>query len=267
MKSKHLLLLFTVLFLIMPVYAISLKNYEINIEIFSPESSKITETWIIEYNGELELSNFKTEILKSSTNLSDLQKIDPEIKPHIYINQDNIENIKISFDEINAAIRIEYTLEDISIIKYLDYQDQIIWRFNDNFLRLFVVNGLYTIPKESLIKVTFYAPLIIGDVAPKAQLDNRTVIWSGISTNELKIIAIEKKPPKPTFVVSNIFSKDYLNKSFFYVLYILFFIFLVLLIFRNKVKSEIKAFVIKHSVIKPRKQINKIVDFEFVKKK
>jgi len=39
------------------------------------------------------------------------------------------------------------------------------------------------------------------------------------------------------------------------------------LIFRNKVATGIKSFVVKHSVIKPRKQINEIVDFDFVNKK
>lgn len=267
MNSKYLMVFVLGLFLLMPVYAISLSSFDISVDIYSPNNSKITEVWNVTYNAPSEQSSFKSQILKSSTDLIELQKINPDIKPHIFINQDKLKNIKISFDEVNSNLRIEYDLEDSSLIKYLDYQDQIIWRFNENLFRQFVVNGLFNIPRESQIRVTLYDPLIIGDVSPKTSQNNRTIVWSGISTNELKIIAIEKKPPKPTFVISNVFSKEYLNKSFFYVLYILLFIILVLLIFRNKVSSGIKKFVIKYSVIKPRKQINEIVDFDFVNKK
>lgn len=266
MCKKTIIFLFMIFFLTF-VNAISLTDFDISVDIFAPNQTKITELWNVDYNAESELIDFKAKILKSSTDLAELQKIDPDIKPHIFINQDKIKGIKISFDEINSILRIEYDLEDLSLMKYLDYQDQIIWKFNENLLRLFVINGLFNITKTSQVKISLYDPLIIGDVSPKTQQENRTIIWSGISTNELKILAIEKKPPKPTFVISNIFSKSFLNKSFFNVLYILLFIVLVLLIFRNKVNNAIKKFIIKNSVIKPRKQINKIVDFDFVKKK
>ena len=267
MNIKHILILIGVLFLLMPVYSLSLDSFDISVEVYSPTNSKVIEIWKINYGDLSELSDFKSKILKSSTDLIELQKINPDITPHIYINEDKIKNIKISFDEVNASLRIEYELSDLSLIKYLDYQDQIIWRFNENLFRQFVVNGLFNIPKESQVEISLYDPLIIGDISPQATQNNRNIIWSGISTNELRLIAIEKKPPKPTFVVSNIFSKDYLNKSYFTVLFIILIIVLILLIFRNRVNNGIKKFITKHSVIKPRKQINEIVDFEFVSKK
>ncbi len=267
MKTRWLLVFLLLALSLAPVYSLSLDSFDISVDISAPTTSKVTEIWHVTYKDASEQESFKQQILNSSTALTELQKINPDIKPHIFINQDKIKNIKISFDELDSSLRIEYTLEDTALLKYLDYQDQVIWMFNENFFRQFVVNGLFNIPKGSQIRVSLYEPLTIGDVAPKAQQDGRTVVWTAISTNELKIIAIEKKPPKPTFVVSNIFSKEYLNKSFFYVLYILLFIILVLLIFRNKVATGIKSFVVKHSVIKPRKQINEIVDFDFVNKK
>ena len=267
MNKKYYLVILSFLLIITNISALPLSDFEITVNIFSPSSSKVTENWVVNYQTPEELTEFKERILKSSTDLTELQKINPDIKPHIYINQDKIKNRKISFDEVNAILRIEYDLEDHSLIKYLDYQEQIFWRFNENLFNQFVVNGLFSIPKSSKIVIELYNPLIIGDVSPQTNQTENTITWSGVSTNELKIIAIEKKPPKPTFVVSNIFSKDFLNKSYFNILYVFLVIVLILLIFRNKVSSGIKKFITKHSVIKPRKQINEIVDFDFVNKK
>jgi len=264
---KKILILFSLLFMLTSTYALSLGDYEIYVNLYSPNELKVTEYWAVKYNTPEQLSDFQEKILKSSTDLTELQKINPEIRPRVFINKDKITNIKISFDEVKALLRIEYNLADAGLLKYLDYQDQIFWKFNENLFREFVVNGLFNIQKNSSITIIFYEPLIIGEVAPFANQSDRTIVWSGISSNELRIIAIEKKPPKPTFVFSNIFSENYLNRSYFYVLFIILAIILVLLIFRNKVTNGIKRFITKHSVIKPRKQINEIVDFDFVNKK
>jgi hypothetical protein len=267
MNAKYLLVGLLVLFLSMPVYAISLKDFVISINVSDPNSAVVIENWNIDYNNTSELSTFKEQILKANTDLDELKKVNADIRPHIYINEDKIKNFTISFDEVNESIRMEYNLTDACLIKYLDYQDQIIWRFNENLFRQFVLNGVLNIPKESEISITLYSPLIIGDVVPTAKIVGKTVLWNGFSSNELRVLAIEKKPPVPTFVISNLFSKDYLNKSYFYVLFIILIIALVLLIFRNKVNKYIKKVITKHSVIKPRKQINEIVDFDFISKK
>jgi len=267
MNSKFLLVLVAVLFLSMPVYAISLKDFYISVNVLEPEKATVIETWKVEYLSNLELSTLKKSILESSTDIKALEKINPDLKPHIYLNEDKIRNFTISFNETDAMIRTEYTITDAILIKYLDYEDQIIWRFNENLFRQFVVNGVLNIPKDSQLSITLYDPLMIGDVVPTANISGRTILWSSFSSNELRVLAVEKRPPEPTFVVSNLFSKDYLNKSYFIVLFIILIIALILLIFRNKVNSSIKKVITKYSVIKPRKQINEIVDFDFVSKK
>ncbi len=267
MNKKYLLVGLLVLFLLMPVYAISLKDFDISVTISKPESAVVVETWKVDYSTSAELSNFKTQILKSSTDLRELEKINLDLKPHIYINENNIKSFSISFDETRAIVRMEYIITDNCLIKYLDYQDQIIWKFNENLFRQFVINGVLNVPKNSKISITLYHPLIIGDVVPVASITGRTMVWNGFSSNELRVLAIEKKPPEPTFVFFNIFTKDFLNKTYFTVLFIILVIVLILLIFRNKVNSGIKKFITKHSIIKPRKQINEIVDVDFVSKK
>ncbi|MFA5746134.1 MAG: hypothetical protein WCX82_03140 [archaeon] len=267
MNAKYLLVMALVLFLSMPVCAISLKDFDISVNVTGSDNAKIIEIWKIDYNSIGDLSLLKQQILNSSTDLKELEKINPDLKPHIYINENKIKNFSISFDEPNAIVRMEYIISDVCLIKYLDYEDQIIWRFNENLFRQFVINGLFNIPTNSQIAITLYDPLVVGDVVPTAKVVGRTIMWNGFSSNELRVLSVERRPPEPTFVISNLFSKDYLNKSYFYVLFILLAIALVLLIFRNKVNRGIKGFVTKHSVIKPRKQINEIVDFDFVSKK
>jgi len=268
MSKKYLLVILLVLFLSMPVYsAVSLKDFDISINISSPEKTTVRENWNVIYETQEDLADLKKEILSASLSLEKLENINPDINPHIYIDKKNIKGFTISFDEIDAQISMEYVLSDLSLIKFLDYQDQIIWKFNENLLNQFVISGVFNIPKDSQISITLYDPLTIGDVVPKSDITGRTIIWNGLSSNEVKILAVERKPPEPTFVISNIFSKDYLNKSYFNILFILLIIVLVLLVFRNKVSSGIKKVITKHSVIKPRKQINEIVDFDFVNKK
>lgn len=268
MNKKYLIVGLLVLFLSMPVYAtISLTNFDISINVSEPENATVIENWKVVYETSEELSDLKADILESSLNLEELENINPEIKPHVYVDKKNLNGFTISFDEENAKIRLEYTIQDVSLIKYLDYQDQIIWKFNEILFSQFIISGVFNIPKGSQISITLYDPLIIGDVVPTADMTGRTILWTGLSSNEIRILAIEKKPPKPTFVISNLFSKDYLNKSYFNILFILLVIVLILLIFRNKVSYGIKKFITKHSVIKPRKQINEIIDFDFVNKK
>lgn len=267
MTKKHILVGLLFLFLLMPVYAVSLKNFDISINISSPEKATIIELWDVEVSSEKDLSNFKNSILKNSSNLEELRKINLDLNPHIFIEESNIRNFAISFDDFAKKIRLEYTITDKCLINFLDYQDQIIWELNDHLFNQFIITGVFNIPTGSQISIALYDPLLIGDVVPTANITGRTILWGGSSSNEIRLLAIEKKPPKPTFVFSNLFSKDYLNKSYFTVLFILLIIVLILLVFKNKVSSGIKKFVTKHSVIKPRKQINDIVDFDFVSKK
>lgn len=267
MNKKYLLVGLLVLFLIMPVYAVSLTNFDISINVSSPEKATIVETWNVEAASEEELSDFKSNILTNSGDFEELRKINPDLNPHIYIDEINIRNFAISFNEIDAKIRLEYTITDKCLISFLDYENQIIWELNNHLFNQFIITGVFNIPKGSQISITLYDPLLIGDVVPTAEITGRTILWGSSSSNEIRVLAIEKKPPKPSFVFSNLFSKDYLNKSYFMVLFILLIIVLILLIFRNKVNSGIKKFITKHSVIKPRKQINDIVDFDFVSKK
>lgn len=267
MTKKHLLVGLLVLFLLTPVYAVSLKNFDISINVTSPEKATIVEIWDVDVSSEKDLSDFKHAILKNSSNLEELRKINPDLNPHIFIDEKNIRNLAVSFDDLEKKIRLEYIITDKCLNMFLDYQDQIIWELNNHLFSQFIITGVFNIPTGSQISVILYDPLLIGDVVPNAKITGRTILWGGSSSNEIRVLAIEKKPPKPSFVFSNLFSKDYLNKSYFTVLFILLIIVLILLIFKNQVSSGIKKFITKHSVIKPRKQINDIVDFDFVSKK
>lgn len=266
MNKKYLLVGIIVFFLLMPVYSFSLKNFDISVNISEPEKATIIELWEVDATNK-ELSDLKENILKNSVNLEELAKLNPDISPHIFIDSKNIRNFTISLDDIDATIRLEYIINEMCLISFLDYQDQIIWELNNQLFNQFVINGLFNIPNGAKISISLYEPLTIGDVVPLAEITGRTILWESSSSNDIRLLAIEKKPPKPTFVISNLFSKDYLNKAYFNVLFILLIIFLVLLIFRNRVNKGIKKFITKHSVIKPRKQINEIVDFDFVSKK
>ena len=90
MTKKHILVGLLFLFLLMPVYAVSLKNFDISINISSPEKATIIELWDVEVSSEKDLSNFKNSILKNSSNLEELRKINPDLNPHIFIEESTI---------------------------------------------------------------------------------------------------------------------------------------------------------------------------------
>lgn len=264
-KSKTILIAMVFLFLINVVYSAEVKNFNISIEIISPTSAKITENWMVDAKDDADLISFKEKILQANVDLVQLEKIDPNLKPHIYINK--FSKLTVEFDEINLIVKLEYLTDDLILIKYLDYKDQIIWKFNENLFRQFVESGLYHIPKESIAKIIVNSPLLIGDALPKGIQENGTIIWTGISTNELRLLVIEKKIPKATFNVSNFFNTVYLRGTFYYAMMTIIFLILVLLLFKKKVSKNIKSFVRKHSIIKPKKQINDILDIDLINKK
>jgi hypothetical protein len=264
-KQKTLLVLLMVLFFINGISATEINDFDIVIDVRSPNSATITEKWKVSVENENDLISFKESILAANVDLIKLEAINKNLKPHIYINK--FSKLSVEFDEIDLVVKLEYSTEDVILIKYLDYEDQIIWEFNENLLSNFVESGLYHIPKNSRIKVFINHPLIIGDVLPKGTLENNSINWTGISTNEIRLLAIEKKIPLATFNVSDFFNKVYLKGVFYYTMIAIIFIILVLLLFKKKVSKGIKSFVRKHSIIKQKKQINDVIDIDLVNKK
>ncbi|MDD3177922.1 MAG: hypothetical protein PHR26_00205 [Candidatus ainarchaeum sp.] len=240
------------------VSAASLGNYSIDVSIYSPKEAHIVETWNIDYLSyypkDLEL--FKENVLNANLNLEQLLKIDPNLKPHIYIT--DFSNLSIGFDEFNNTIRVEYDSYDSFLIKLYENDEEYLWKFNNNLLNYFIINDLYYIPKDSSINLHFYNPLVIQPTIPDTPINEYSISFSGISSNEISILAYERKPPKPSFVVSNFFSKN----LGFYLIFI-FLIIILILVFKDPIQRSIKSFVIKHSEIKSDKKKFDFMDDDF----
>lgn len=258
------LLLLFIIFISTNIYSYEIEKFDVTVEVKESNYAEIVEKWYFSFSSEQDKINFKETILEANINPSMLEKIHPKIKPKIFINE--YSGLKIGFDEINNFVRLEYNTKDVILIKYLDYENEIIWRFNDNLFRHFVSNNLYNIPSNSIIRIILEEQLIVGETSPKAIHNKQEMYWTGISSNELRLIAIEKKPPKPTFVISEIFDGFYLTKNFVYYIFVLLILAVVLLIFKKKVSKGIKGFVVKHSKIKPSKNRKEIIDFDYFNK-
>jgi hypothetical protein len=259
-KNCFVIIVFFLILLTTNIFAYELNSFDVTVDLHSPKSATIVEKWKFDFNNSEDIDNFKDKILKTNINISDLKKINPNLKPNVYINEYN--NVKISFDEVDKYVRIEYTIEDICLIKYLDYENEIIWKFNENLFRQFVSNNLYNVPKNSYLRIKYYDPLFLGEAVPEVNKNENIIYWTGISSNELRVIFLEKKPPKPSFMISDIFKDFYLKESFIYIAGVLLFIVLILLLFKNKVSKNIKNFVIRHSKIKSKKNRKDIVDYD-----
>jgi hypothetical protein len=260
-KKMFLILLIVCLFFIStPVNSFEIENFDVTVVVKESNHAEIVEKWFVSFTSQQDKINFINNVLEANINPDMLEKIDSKLKPKIFIN--NYSNLKIGFDEINDFVRLEYVTRDLILIKYLDYENEIIWRFNDNVFRSFVSNNLYTIPSQSYLRITLEDPLIVGETSPKATQENKTIYWNGITSNELRLIAIEKKPPKPTFVIANLFEGLYLTQNLVYFILGLLALIIVLLIFKKKVSKNIKKFVVNHSKIKPSKNRKDIIDFE-----
>ncbi len=263
MRSKKYLWTFVLLFLFVflnSVYAFNIDSFDITVNVEQDKYAAITERWFVSFETEQTKINFKNSILEANINPNMLERIDSKLKPKIFIN--DYSNLKVGFDEINNFVRLEYVITDVVLIKYLDYDNEIIWRFNDNLFRYFVENNLYNIPSSSFLRIYLQEPLMVGETAPRAEKQNNTIYWTGISSNELRLIVIEKKPPKPTFVIADFFEDLYLTKNFMYFVFGLLAIIVLLLIFKQKVSKNIKKFVIKNSKIKSSKNRKEIIDFD-----
>jgi hypothetical protein len=246
------------------VSASQVNSFDVELDILSPQSAKVVESWKFDFDSQKDLMEFKDQILEINIDISKLKEINDKLEPHVYINGYN--NVKIGFDEIKQTVTIEYYIEDLCLIKYLDYDNEIIWKLNENLFRDFVKNNLYSIPINSYLKVKLYEPLFFGEILPKADIKNDVLSWTGLSSNELRLIAIEKKPPKPTFVLFDLYNNEELLKIFGYLVSILFIIILLGIIFKKKISKKIQSFVVRNSKIKTQKNMKDIVDTEYFRK-
>jgi len=249
--SSIILVLMFFVFILPSINAAKLGNYEVSIYLDSPNSTHIVENWYIEYNylNLRDLDNFKTSIMEASLDPTELVAIDPNLKPHIYISQPPVFSIK--FDDIKNLVTLDYTINDLVLINYFENKDEILWQFNSNLLSQFVINDLYSIPKESSITIWFYDPLTIDDPAPGIVESNKLYL-SGFTSNQIKILALEMKPPEPSFIFGNMF-KDMGQKGLYNYLIIIIILIIIMFIFRKKLRSKFKKFVISKSVIEPKK--------------
>jgi len=266
MNKKYILILvlilFTCLFILPNVSSAKLTNYETYIYISSPTSTHVVENWYIESDNAVvdDLKIFKKKILEADLDPTKLVLIDPNLRPHIYVNIPM--NFSIKFDDIKTMVTLEYSINDLAMINYFENEEEILWQFNSNMFNNFVVNHLYSIPKESSLTISLYEPLLLDDSTP-GKIDFRKLMLSGFSSNELKILALEKKPPKPSFFFSNIFG-DMSQKGLYNYLIIVVALIIVVFIFRKKLKSRLRRFVIKNSVIEPKKVKKEFFDEEII---
>lgn len=240
-----------IVFVFPNVNSAKLGNYDISIFLDSPNSAHIVENWYIEYNylNLKDLEQFKTNIFEASLDPAKLAEIDPNLKPHIYVSKSPFFVIKL--DDIKNIVTLDYTITDQVLINYFENKDEILWQFNTNLLNQFVLNDLYSIPKDSDITIWFYNPLVIDDPAP-GKTSDREIYLSGISANQLKILALEMKPPEPSFIALGFF-KDMSQKGLYNYLIIIIILIVIVLIFRKRLKSNFKKFVISNSTIEPKK--------------
>jgi hypothetical protein len=237
-------------------------SFDVLLDINSPNNAKVIEYWKFNFDSEQDIINFKEQIFAANINISKLKEINSELEPHVYIN--DYKNVKIGFDELEKVVRIEYTIEDLCLIQYLDYDNEIIWKLNENLFRHFVNNNLYDIPKDSYLKVKFYEPLIFGESLPAVEVNSSDLVsWTGVSSNELRLIVIEKKPPKPSFVISDFLDDKNNLKVFIIGSFILILLIIILLIFKDKFFKKINAFVIRHSKLNTRKSNSEIINSQY----
>jgi len=263
-KFSMVFLLLFIIFISVNISAFEITSFDITVNVKEPEHAIITERWNISFYSNYSKSQFKNRILEANISPQLLEQIDIRLRPKIYINE--YYDLKVGFDEVNDFVSLEYSTDDVMLIKYLDSENDIIWKFNDGVFRYFVSTNLYVVPSGSILRISLEEPFIVGETAPKATESQRTVYWTGISSNELRLIAIEKKPPKPTFVVSSIFEGIYLKEYFTYFVFALLAIVIVLLIFKKRISRGIKKFVVKHSKITSSKNRKEVIDLDHLNK-
>ncbi len=254
-NKKIFLIMLLAIFLIPNIYSAKLTNFDISIDIRGPQKAFVTETWVVEYDSQISNDKelFKQQLLLANIDLDKFVKIDPKLRPNIYLK--NYSNVSIVFDETKDIININYEVPDLFLQNYYETDEYILWKFNENVLRNLVVNNLYVIPSFSRVIIQVYNPLIISDTNPTGEITKNIVVFNSLSSNELKVLAYEKKPPKPSFVIVGSS-----NSNIFYYLIIIFIIVLsIILIFKEPLSKAIKKFVINNSVIKPKKQKKEFV--------
>lgn len=261
MSYKKLLFIFLLTILLLPnIYSAKLTNFDVLIDIRGPQKAFVTETWVVGYDPLVlnDKENFKQQILLANLDLDKFSKIDPNLKPKVYLK--NFSNVSIIFDETKDQININYEVSDLFLQNFYETDSEIIWKFNENVLRGFIVNNLYVIPSFSKLIIKVYDPLIINDTNPKGEISKNIVTFNSFSSNELKILVYEKKPPKPSFVI--IGSSD--SNLFYYLIIIFIILITIILIFREPLERAVNGFVVRNSVIKPKKQKKEFaIDSEF----
>jgi hypothetical protein len=259
-KIKYLFIILFLFILVNNVFSAQLTDFDIFVDIRSPNKGYVTEIWNVEYNPDVpdDKENFKEQIYLANIDLDKFKVIDPKLKPNIYLR--NFSNVTINFDDSKDIITINYEITDLLLQNYYETESEILWKFNENILRNLIVNNIYIISSNSRLTIKVYDPLIITDPLPKGEVNRNTISWSSISSNEIRVLAHEKKPPKPSFVL--ITSQE--SNIFYYLILLFIIIILVILFFRKPLEKSVKQFVIKNSEIKPRRVKKEfVVDSDF----
>jgi len=260
MNKKLIFIILIILFLIPSIYSAKLTDFDVLIDIRSPQKAYVTENWTVSYDSMVpnDKELFKRDILLANIDLTKTILIDPKIKPNVYLR--DFSNISISFDEANDNIHITYEITGLLLQNYFETEDYILWSFNENILRNFVTNNLYVIPENSKLTIQVYDPLVIEDPIPVGNVNKNVIYWQGISSNEIKVLAYEKKPPKPSFVL--VTSKE--SNLFYYLILVFIILIAIILIFKRPLEKSIIKFVINNSEIKPKKQKKEfVIDSDF----
>lgn len=260
MNRKLIFIFLIILFLIPNIYSAKLTDFDILIDIRSPQKAYITESWTVSYDSQVidDKVLFKEKILLANIDLEKTVLIDPKIKPNIYLK--DFSDISIGFDEANDKITMSYEISGLLLQNYYETEEDILWKFNENILRNFVTNNLYVISADSKLTIQVYDPLVIKDPIPVGTLEKNVIYWQGISSNEMKILAYEKKPPKPSFVI--VTSNE--SNLFYYLILVFIILIATILIFKKPLENSIQKFVINNSEIKPKKQKKEfVVDSDF----
>lgn len=248
---------FLILFLIFQpaVYAVDLTNFDITVDVRSPQKAFVKEVWDVSYgSSNLEArEEFKQKILEANIDLDRFSEIHPNLRPNIYLR--DFSKVTINFDESKDQITINYEITGVILQNFYETEDEILWKFNENILRNLITNNLYVVPSNSRLNIEIYNPLVITDISPDADYTRSLVSWTSISSNEIKLLAYEKKPPKPSFVLVRSEESD----IFYYLILVFIILISIILIFKDTLEKSITRFVVKHSEIKPKGQRKEIV--------
>ncbi|MFA4908000.1 MAG: hypothetical protein WC602_07025 [archaeon] len=232
-------------------------SHTIQIQLGADAKADVLEKYYLKFPSAEDLRQFILDAEKNGPRLQDWTIYDNRFFAH-FGRQDEISNAKISFDNREKALRMEYRLERGIMEKADETTRQVSWQLSRGAFDAYVKSGITILPANT--EITFLLPpgaVLDERVVPEAKVSafEGKVAWKGyLTTNFMKLSYIMGKPIAQPLDTSKLVQDFIGNRQNLLILLIIALLVVIIYWKRAGIERRIEGYIVKHSSFEPKEK-------------